>query len=104
VKEKIDRSTGCRQLHWQSPFDRGETIVAHAQLDTVLGHLCKLAPPATSHRTDSELLERFLLHHDQAAFAALVKRHGPLVQKVCWRVLHHRQDVEDAFQATSRVG
>jgi RNA polymerase sigma factor (sigma-70 family) len=78
--------------------------VAHAQLHTVLGHIRRLAAPqATGCLTDAQLLERFLLRHDQAAFAALVKRHGPLVQKVCWRVLHHAQDVEDAFQATFLV-
>jgi RNA polymerase sigma factor (sigma-70 family) len=78
--------------------------VANAQLDNVLGHLRRLASPqAASTLTDPQLLERFLLQHDQSAFAALVKRHGPLVQRVCWRVLHHAQDVEDAFQATFLV-
>jgi RNA polymerase sigma factor (sigma-70 family) len=78
--------------------------VAHAQLNSVLGHIRRLAAaPTAGCLTDAQLLERFLLQHDQAAFAALVKRYGPLVQKVCWRVLHHAQDVEDAFQATFLV-
>src|SRR5262245_36514235 len=50
--------------------------------------------------TDAQLLERFVAAQEQAAFEELVRRHGPMVLRVCQRVLHHGQDAEDAFQAT----
>jgi RNA polymerase sigma factor (sigma-70 family) len=52
---------------------------------------------------DRELLERFARLHDEIAFAALVARHGPLVLRVCCRVLPDWQAAEDAFQATFLV-
>jgi RNA polymerase sigma factor (sigma-70 family) len=50
--------------------------------------------------TDEELLGRFVRVHDAAAFEALVRRHGPMVLRVCQRLLRPGADADDAFQAT----
>src|SRR5262245_158613 len=52
---------------------------------------------------DAQLLGQFVERRDEAAFEALVRRHGPMVWGVCHRLLRHRQDAEDAFQATFLV-
>jgi RNA polymerase sigma factor (sigma-70 family) len=56
--------------------------------------------------TDGQLLERFATRGGdsaEAAFAALVDRHGPMVWRVCRAILRDDHDAEDAFQATFLV-
>jgi RNA polymerase sigma factor (sigma-70 family) len=67
----------------------------------LVGRVTSAAGPADS--TDNLLLERFARQRDEAAFAALVGRHGPMVLGVCRRILRNTQDAEDAFQATFLV-
>jgi RNA polymerase sigma factor (sigma-70 family) len=62
-----------------------------------------LAVQALDTQADADLLERFRRERDGDAFAALLQRHGPLVLRVCGRLLHDRDAVEDAFQATFLV-
>src|SRR5438552_112045 len=54
-------------------------------------------------RTDRELVEQFLAHREESAFAFLVQRHGPMVFSVCRRLLGNSPEAEDAFQATFLV-
>ncbi len=78
--------------------------MATAQWNTLLHHIHKLAAGRqASQRSDPQLLDDFSIRRDESAFAALVSRHGPMVLRVCRRVLNHEQDAEDAFQATFLV-
>ncbi len=71
------------------------------QAEIVLHHLRRMASPsATSLESDGHLLEHFVARRDEAAFSALLKRHGAMVLRVCRRILRDGHEAEDAFQAT----
>ncbi len=48
--------------------------------------------------SDGQLLDLFISQKDNAAFEALVRRHGSMVMKVCYRVIGNHHDAEDAYQ------
>ena len=55
---------------------------------------------------DKQLLDRFEASHPEtaeAAFDALVHRHGPMVLRICREILADAHDADDAFQATFLV-
>jgi RNA polymerase sigma factor (sigma-70 family) len=91
--------------------------MADGRLGPVLEHVRHLLGASSAAQlTDGQLLQDFIGHPPspsvpagqarqarEAAFAALLQRHGPMVHGVCRRLLQAPQDVEDAFQATFLV-
>src|SRR5262249_7915598 len=79
-------------------------VMSTAQVGAVLRHLRRLSTGRRDEQQpDRQLLERFARHRDGDAFAALLRRHGPMVLGVCRSVLHDLHAAEDAFQAAFLV-
>jgi RNA polymerase sigma factor (sigma-70 family) len=75
--------------------------MATAHLGVFLRHLTRgMVAETLTNQSDRQLIEQFLVRRDEAVFETLVRRHGPMVYRVCWRMLQQEQDAEDAFQAT----
>jgi RNA polymerase sigma factor (sigma-70 family) len=82
---------------------RGQSM-ASPPLADVLHYLCGCARVNDGNEpSDGQLLRQFALQRDEAAFAALLRRHGPLVFRVCRQALRDTHDSEDVFQATFLV-
>ncbi len=79
-------------------------VSARAGVPNQLGTILRFG--VVGDLSDGHLLQRFLTGcdgADQAAFSALVERHGPMVLAVCRQVLGNPHDAEDALQATFLV-
>ena len=78
--------------------------MANGQCEAVLNPPQRLrAAASVAEASDGQLLARFAACRDamgEVAFEALVRRHGPMVLRVCHQVLGDRHRAEDAFQAT----
>src|SRR5262245_31632092 len=75
-----------------------------SQMGDVLQHVRRAALLSDgAGLTDGQLLRDYLARRGEAALAALVRRHGPMVWGVCRRILGNYHDAEDAFQATFLV-
>ncbi len=72
-------------------------------LQSVLRHIRRLAESSAPPPSDRELLRAFARNRDEAAFAELVRRHGPLVRGVARRVLGDADGADDVFQAAFLV-
>src|SRR4051794_35510072 len=84
--------------------DRRQVDMAAGALNGFLDRLARgRSAEALADRTDGELVGRLRAGPDPVGFAAVVRRHGPMVYRVCRRVLRHEADAEDAFQATFLV-
>jgi RNA polymerase sigma factor (sigma-70 family) len=64
---------------------------------SLLNHLHRLVP---ADGADADWLARFVANRDEAAFAHLVGRHGPMVWRLCRRLIGDAHLAEDCFQAT----
>jgi RNA polymerase sigma factor (sigma-70 family) len=73
--------------------------VKTARARMIFDCLRRAVQPQGAGLTDGQLLRQYFAHRDEAAFAALVRRHGPMVLAVCRRLLRRVEDAEAAFQA-----
>jgi RNA polymerase sigma factor (sigma-70 family) len=78
--------------------------MADRENQKVLRQLCQWADwQATQELPDQELLQRFVSRQEEAAFATLMERHGPMVLRLCRRLMLDPHTTDDVCQATFLV-
>jgi len=74
-------------------------VAEGSPLQPVMRYLKAAVGPEGMGASDGELLQRFAMSRDEAAFELLLWRHGAMVQRVCQQVLQDQHAAEDACQA-----
>jgi RNA polymerase sigma factor (sigma-70 family) len=102
--EKLEQKHFLRPMQGRNTLRRtGVTAMVATQASPVFRCIRTLALYQQEGATDGNLLDLYVRQKDEAAFEALVRRHGPMVLGVCRRILGNGPDAEDAFQATFLV-
>ena len=107
---ELGRKTGRKEMgsrRWfpvskkkEKKVERSEGNMANGPLSLVLRHIRRIAGATMANDIrDDQLLQRFIVARDEEAFGVLMTRHGPMVLRLCRRLLGEEQEAEDAFQA-----
>src|SRR5262249_12646306 len=86
---------------WRGASAPGDRVMAKALSSPILQSIRRAVKDERVRQlSDQSLIQQFCEQRDEAAFATLLYRHGPMVLGVCRSVLPNETDAEDAFQAT----
>jgi RNA polymerase sigma factor (sigma-70 family) len=101
--KKLYAPAGFATVFIRETATAGDFGMARAPVGAILQYLRKLTASPADGETDRHLVRRFVAARDEAAFAAILRRHGGMVLGVCRGALRDAHEVEDAFQATFLV-
>src|SRR5262249_11951198 len=102
IRVRCGRPAGSTMWRKHLTARPARTARMAARPDPLLKYIRRLVSrpaPAPNPDADAVLLDRFVRKRDETAFAALVRRHAPMVLGVCRRVLRDAHEAEDAAQA-----
>src|SRR6516225_4764155 len=104
LPKRWPRCVPARNYCMESGAQGRKAGMATANVSDFLRRLTRgMVAETLADQSDRQLVEQFLAGRGEAVFEAILRRHGAMVYRVCWRVLQHHQDAEDAFQATFLV-